>query len=126
MFCHKGEWIQCPMCDSKFSDSFTIDRKIALKSHLLEVHDTECTESTIASMFLETQLLKENINQNQQEVYIQDVHTVVENEVTLPEVSENEQVREKKFSTISFRFLNPNYFLQFQLCIKSEKLPGTS
>ena len=94
MFCHKGEWIQCPMCDSKFSDSFTIDRKIALKSHLLEVHDTECTESTIASMFLETQLLKENINQNQQEVYIQDVHTVVENEETVQEVYENEQVRE--------------------------------
>ena len=102
MFCHQGEWIQCPLCDSKFSDSFTIDRKIALKSHLLEVHDTECTESTVASMVLETQLLKENINQNQQEVYIQDVHTaVVENEETVQEVSENEQVREMKFSTIS-------------------------
>ena len=106
MFCHQGEWVQCPMCDSKFSDSFTIDRKIALKSHLLEVHDTECTESTRASMFLETQLIKENINQNQQEVYIQDVHSVVENEETVQEVYENEQV---KGNEIIFRSENVVY-----------------
>ena len=79
---------------------------------MLEVHDTECTESTIASMYLETQLLKENINQNQQEVYIQDVHTVVENEETVQEVYENEQVREIE---IIFRSENVVYLNIFWL-----------
>ena len=90
------------MCDSKFIDSQTIDRKSALKTHLAQVHDTECFETTEAAMFLESQLHKENVNQNQQQdVYFQDVHRVSEQEilqetvhVTVQEiVPENEQVR---------------------------------